>query len=1136
MPWERQNGFDPKSLKGGLKMNRTKFAKILALLLSVCMCAALLGACQNGKKKDISENYRLSQKSITLNLSDEKIGSLTIVDDSYSEKKYTTAWKSSDAAVATVSNGVITAQGQGTAVITATVTVDGYDPFDLTCNVTVENTVINVESIYLTQSALTMDVGQTKVITAVISPSNATDKTVVWTSNDPSVAAVVGGQVSAIAPGTAVITATAGNASASCIVTVESPTDQFTKLSLSASTKTLEIGKTYTIRTTVTPDSEGANITWTSSNPSVAEVDSNGTVTAIKAGTATITATLHDKVKDKTATCKVTVKEPSTTPATVKATSIDLPSTYSIKKGEGTSWKLTATVKPSNTTDTVKWSSDSPEILKVDSKGNLTPVWDKVEGSKIVVITATAGSHSDSCVVTLVNKVDVPATSIVLNPDKQVSVSVGDRVTVSATLLPSNSTDSITWTTSDATVATVANGVITGVKAGTTIVTVKAGSITKQIVVLVSEKVKATVSLSDTALNLVIGDSTTLTKVVNPAAYATSLVWKYSSSNPAVATVNADSGLVVALAEGKAVITLIGADTNTGATVCSATCEVTVTATAQKKTVKVGILLSKTASRYDYYEDNNLTATLTFSPALTQSEISQLIFQINSSSTDVVYPDLPMRGEYTFNLDICSEFGSATLTPEVTGLDYITFEYTSTTINVLSPDSSISLPATSLNIYPSSSFTMITGEERVLGYRVNPAKSDDKIIFTSSDSTVAEVDPYTGIVTAVGAGTATITVSAAGKTSLRTVSASVRVTVTDPVTVRGDMIYVPVGTNYTVKFDSSLGTLINVTRVPSSADKGGISFSNTGVVTVSSSAVLGDTATFYLTFVDNTGKPVTKEYRIVAQRAATSRFNASSVRDVNVVVGDSGYFSDLGIVYDSRVDFSSSKSDVLYVSSIGSFEALKKGTAVVTVEYDGITYMRITVNVTEKASPVSVANITLELAQGSVALSSKWAAMKNYPTENRSFVSSNPSVVSVSPFTNGTTTDCLLTPKAAGTATITFQAGSQTVLLTIKVNNNSTVTSGYTLSVAGSVTPTSGADVILNLTTNTVGNVEFTISGNAANFFKIDTPNFSVNGAGTYPVTVSLKDGVDAAQAPSTFTVKCICGGVMKTCTVTFNR
>lgn len=497
-----------------------------------------------------------------------------------------------------------------------------------------------------------------------------------------------------------------------------------------------------------------------------------------------------------------------------------------------------------------------------------------------------------------------------------------------------------------------------------------------------------------------------------------------------------------------------------------------------------------------------------------------------------------MRGEYTFNLDICSEFGSATLTPEVTGLDYITFEYTSTTINVLSPDSSISLPATSLNIYPSSSFTMITGEERVLGYRVNPAKSDDKIIFTSSDSTVAEVDPYTGIVTAVGAGTATITVSAAGKTSLRTVSASVRVTVTDPVTVRGDMIYVPVGTNYTVKFDSSLGTLINVTRVPSSADKGGISFSNTGVVTVSSSAVLGDTATFYLTFVDNTGRPVTKEYRIVAQRAATSRFNASSVRDVNVVVGDSGYFSDLGIVYDSRVDFSSSKSDVLYVSSIGSFEALKKGTAVVTVEYDGITYMRITVNVTEKAAPKVEGKITLELAQGNVSLRTAWPSMKNYDrlTENRSFVSSNPSVVDVSPFTNGTIIDCMLIPKAAGTATITFQAGNQTVLLSVTVKNNSTVTSGYTLSVAGSVTPTSGADIILNLTTNTVGNVEFTISGNAANFFEIDTPNFSVNGAGTYPVTVSLKDGVDAAQAPSTFTVKCICGGVMKTCTVTFNR
>ena len=140
----------------------------------------------------------------------------------------TVTWTTSNASVATVANGVVTAVGAGTATITATATngtAATSDDKTATCTVTV---TVPVSGVTLSQTEAALNISETLTLTATIAPGNATDKTVTWTTSNASVATVANGVVTAVAPGTATITATATNGTAdtsddktaTCTVTV----------------------------------------------------------------------------------------------------------------------------------------------------------------------------------------------------------------------------------------------------------------------------------------------------------------------------------------------------------------------------------------------------------------------------------------------------------------------------------------------------------------------------------------------------------------------------------------------------------------------------------------------------------------------------------------------------------------------------------------------------------------------------------------------------------------------------------------------------------------------------------------------------------------------------------------------------
>ena len=166
------------------------------------------------------------------------------------------------------------------------------------------------------QTAVLSTIGETLLINRTITPGNATNKNVTWTSSNPSVATVSAGQVTAVANGTTTITATTkdGGFTASCVVTVNAGGSQnvpVTGVSLNVTQTEITVGGTQTLNAAIAPaNATNKQVTWTSGNTSIATVDQTGKVTAVAAGTTTITVKTADG--NKTAVCQVTVKASTT--------------------------------------------------------------------------------------------------------------------------------------------------------------------------------------------------------------------------------------------------------------------------------------------------------------------------------------------------------------------------------------------------------------------------------------------------------------------------------------------------------------------------------------------------------------------------------------------------------------------------------------------------------------------------------------------------------------------------------------------------------------------------------------------------------------------------------------------------------
>lgn len=270
----------------------------------------------------------LSKYSANLNIGDQ----INIVAITSNGKKPT--WKSSNSSIASVdAYGKVTAKKAGTVKITAKIKdAEAY------CTVTVNKTKIS-----LNVTSASIERGEKLKLTATTSNNSV----VTWKSSKKSIATVdQNGNVTGIKPGETIITATADKSSVTCKVKVKYPVITLDKTSI-----TLYRGQKAQLSASV---SSGIPPVWKSNKKSVAVVDENGTVTAVKNGTATITATVDGVSKS----CQVVVQKPQ---IILSASGINL------KKG--TSTVITASVSSGNPP---VWSSSNTKIATVDRNGKVT--------------------------------------------------------------------------------------------------------------------------------------------------------------------------------------------------------------------------------------------------------------------------------------------------------------------------------------------------------------------------------------------------------------------------------------------------------------------------------------------------------------------------------------------------------------------------------------------------------------------------------------------------------------------------------------------------------------------------------------------------------------------------------------------
>jgi len=463
-------------------------------------------------------------------------------------------WTSSNPAVASVNgSGLVTGVAAGSATITAK-TQDGG--FSAASSVTVSNVNVATTGVTVAPASTSLTVGATATLTASVLPANASNKTVSWSSNNTAVATVNGsGVVTGVAAGTATITVTtqSGGFTASAAITVTSNTVPTTGVAVTPTSASVNVGATTSLVATVAPsNATNKSVTWSSSNPSIATVNGAGVVTGVAAGSATITATTANGGFTASSTITVVGGGNTGTPC-ANPTNAALPLTQNgvgdvcfVSSGTVSfvnSWNMQL-VEINGVDFTNKWANSLPARIN----GNYyfhyvaTVPWAHFE----VNGTSSGGTNT------------VAVTGVAVTP-ATASIATGGSVSLSAAVAPATASNkTVAWTSSNTSVATVnASGSVTGVAAGSATITAKTqdGGFTSSAAVTVTNlNIPVTdVSVSPTTASVAAGSTTTLSALVSPAN-ATNKTVTWSSSAPAVATVNS-AGVVTGVTAGTATIT-----------------------------------------------------------------------------------------------------------------------------------------------------------------------------------------------------------------------------------------------------------------------------------------------------------------------------------------------------------------------------------------------------------------------------------------------------------------------------------------------------------------------------------------------------------------------------------------------------
>lgn len=384
---------------------------------------------------------------------------------------------------------------------------------------------------------------------ATLSPADASDTSLVWKSSNKAVADVEDetGLFKLISPGKATISVWYKNdptVSALCQLTVVAGSDSIT-IDKKAS---VDVGQKLTLNSIITPVTAETNIYWYSTNENIAKVDQKtGEITGVAVGTTYIIAVTDEGHTDK---CELTV--------TQKATGIAFPQ-ETITVAKGSTLALAYELTPKDATVTPTWKSFDESIVVVDTDGVITA---KEVGETYVTVTIPEGYTA-----TLQIKVIDKSTGIQLS-QKEYDAIVGTTTLIGYTLTPANATTTLTWTSLDENIATVNNGVVTGVNVGSTyIVVTSADGYSATCKVNVSQFATG-ITLESSQYVIEMGNTQKIGYTFTPANATAALTWKCLDET--VATID-EQGVVTAVGVGNTFVVV------TSSMGYSATCSIVVT-------------------------------------------------------------------------------------------------------------------------------------------------------------------------------------------------------------------------------------------------------------------------------------------------------------------------------------------------------------------------------------------------------------------------------------------------------------------------------------------------------------------------------------------------------------------------------
>ncbi|MDB1962649.1 Ig-like domain-containing protein [Clostridium tertium] len=307
---------------------------------------------------------------------------------------------------------------------------------------------VKVTGISLDKTSEELNINEILELKASISPSDATNKEVTWTSSDDKIAKVdANGKVIAVGAGKVTITVTTkeGGFKATCDITVkneEVPVVKVTGVSLDKTSLELKINESLRLKASISPaDATNKDVTWTSSDEKIAKVDANGKVIAVGAGKATITVTT--KEGGFKATCDITVKNEEVPVVKVIGVSLDKTS-VELKINE--SLGLKASISPADATNKdVTWTSSDEKIAKVDANGKVIAVG---AGKVTITVTTKDGGFKATCEVNvkddngttnpienIVEKVENPNGKnevVIKNPSNEIRLEIKDIESIKA--------------------------------------------------------------------------------------------------------------------------------------------------------------------------------------------------------------------------------------------------------------------------------------------------------------------------------------------------------------------------------------------------------------------------------------------------------------------------------------------------------------------------------------------------------------------------------------------------------------------------------------------------------------------------------------------------------------------------------